>query len=982
MDEDLGIDTLVPVDAQINTEHRSAARTGDPMANLVGTGSSDTLIGGNSKDVIIALEDDDIVDGGGGSDWISGDAGNDWLFGGRGNDILIGGMGADLIHGGAGNDSIGLDDDSRNAGGGGLGGDLIYGDGYNTFALVPGGVVGQDPTVATQLGDDLIHGTVDADVIYGDNGDNADGLNVGGADSIFAGSGEDVVYGEGGNDSLSGEGGRDQLTGGDGKDTLRGGDSADVLSGGRGADVIDGGPGDDRIVYASIADSSGGKVDTVIDFSHGLNYSSGDKLDITALAGPGSDIHWTGAVAQSGAAWYEPVAGGVRLMVDVNGDAAADLEVFLAQTPFDLPFIRHSDVLGVVNADCVAVDDADSTIVEEGATAGNAQAFGSVTANDNDLDTDYLLVTNPGMFAGIYGSLVLTEWDGQWTYTLDNADLQTEQLAQGESVSEQFSYTISDGLTTSSATLVINITGANDAAIVSGDVTGAVIEGQTRNHFSPPAFPDSGQLYATDVDGPDNVFQAVAAGTPSFLGYGTYEVTSDGFWTYTLDDQNPTVQALTGGQFAADAFTVHTADGTAQQVTVTIQGTDDAPTLTGPLGTQHALEETPFVFSVANGTAISLSDPDSTSGTVTLSGGIWGKFTLAHKQDLTFTTGDGTDDPVMVFSGTIAALNAALEEMSVITPTNMNGPAVMGVSAGGSALNLFFTVHPVNDAPSGSSIPASTSEGAVLVFAPAANEPVVIGPNGAPQFIFSDPQDASFSSPALMGSNAFSGLVVTTLPTAGTLTNHGVAVAPGDFVSKDDLIQGQFHFVPDAGGFGTDYASFEFQVKDDGGTANGGVDLDPTPTTLVISVTPAVFHGNGTPGDDTLNGSNLNDILVGGPGSDTLNGSFGADIFRWAAGDEGAPAPTDIVNGFSPTIAPQTDALDLRDLLVGETASTLGDYLDFSFGGGNTTIDVRSGGALGPVDQKIVLTGVDLTSLGSEGDIIGKLLTSGKLITD
>jgi hypothetical protein len=67
---------------------------------------------------------------------------------------------------------------------------------------------------------------------------------------------------------------------------------------------------------------------------------------------------------------------------------------------------------------------------------------------------------------------------------------------------------------------------------------------------------------------------------------------------------------------------------------------------------------------------------------------------------------------------------------------------------------------------------------------------------------------------------------------------------------------------------------------------------------------------------------------------------------------------------------------------VGETASTLGDYLDFSFGGVNTTIDVRSSGALGPVDQQIVLTGVDLTSLGSEGDIIGKLLTSGKLITD
>ena len=34
------------------------------------------------------------------------------------------------------------------------------------------------------------------------------------------------------------------------------------------------------------------------------------------------------------------------------------------------------------------------------------------------------------------------------------------------------------------------------------------------------------------------------------------------------------------------------------------------------------------------------------------------------------------------------------------------------------------------------------------------------------------------------------------------------------------------------------YTSFTFQVQDNGGTANGGVDLDPTPNTLTINVTP------------------------------------------------------------------------------------------------------------------------------------------------
>ena len=33
------------------------------------------------------------------------------------------------------------------------------------------------------------------------------------------------------------------------------------------------------------------------------------------------------------------------------------------------------------------------------------------------------------------------------------------------------------------------------------------------------------------------------------------------------------------------------------------------------------------------------------------------------------------------------------------------------------------------------------------------------------------------------------------------------------------------------------YATFTFQVQDDGGTANGGVDLDPTPNTITVNVT-------------------------------------------------------------------------------------------------------------------------------------------------
>lgn len=77
-----------------------------------------------------------------------------------------------------------------------------------------------------------------------------------------------------------------------------------------------------------------------------------------------------------------------------------------------------------------------------------------------------------------------------------------------------------------------------------------------------------------------------------------------------------------------------------------------------------------------------------------------------------------------------------------------------------------------------------------------------------------------------------------------------------------------------------------------------------------------------------------------------------------------------------------SDRLDLTDLLEGENSSNLTDYSHFTFDGMNTTVEVKSHGAGGAVDQKIVLTGVNLTSLGTDSDIISTLLANGKLTTD
>ena len=92
------------------------------------------------------------------------------------------------------------------------------------------------------------------------------------------------------------------------------------------------------------------------------------------------------------------------------------------------------------------------------------------------------------------------------------------------------------------------------------------------------------------------------------------------------------------------------------------------------------------------------------------------------------------------------------------------------------------------------------------------------------------------------------------VPGAGTLTLTGVARHRGrQVVSVANINAGQsgVHAGPSANAAG--YASFTFQVQDDGGTANGGVDLDQTPNTITINVTSVNDAPAGTDNTVTTN---------------------------------------------------------------------------------------------------------------------------------
>ena len=97
-----------------------------------------------------------------------------------------------------------------------------------------------------------------------------------------------------------------------------------------------------------------------------------------------------------------------------------------------------------------------------------------------------------------------------------------------------------------------------------------------------------------------------------------------------------------------------------------------------------------------------------------------------------------------------------------------------------------------------------------------------------------------FIDPVNIPSNALKAVEITTLPAVGTLTDRGVAVTQGQFVSAIDISGGKLVYTPALHTFGQNYGNFNFHVQDDGGTANGGFDIDPAAKTLRIDVIPEI----------------------------------------------------------------------------------------------------------------------------------------------
>ena len=554
-----------------------------------------------------------------------------------------------------------------------------------------------------------------------------------------------------------------------------------------------------------------------------------------------------------------------------------------------------------VNDPPVAADDA-ATVAEDNVLKGT-----SVLANDSDAHGGAPSENNTPLTAQLvgdvaHGSLTLNA-DGTYTYTPD-ADYNG---------TDSFTYQAVDSLggVSNTGTVTITVTSVNDPPVATDD-TATIAEDNVLNGASVLA--NDGDLHGGAPSENNTPLTAQLGAGPA---HGGLVFNSDGTYTYTPDADYNGTDSFT--YKAVDSLGAVSNTGT---VTITVTSVNDPPVATDDAATVSE-------DNVLNGSSVLANDSDLHGGapsenntplTAQLGAG------PAHGGLVFNSDGTYTYTPDADFNGTDSFTYQAVDSLGGVSNT----------------ATVAITVASVNDAPAGADGTVTTDEDTAYVFS-------------TKDFGFSDPND----SPA----NNLSAVRIDAIPLAGALLLSGAAVQGGDTIAVADIVAGHLTFQPDADANGNGYATFTFQVQDDGGTANGGVDLDPSANTITIDVTPVNDapvatddayggHENQTltiaaPGvlsnDSDVEGDKLSAVLDAGPAHGTLSlgadGSFvytpdldysGSDTFTYHANDGALDSETATVQITIPSLENQS----LTGTAAAETI--LG-------GGGNDTLDGAGG---------------------------------------
>ena len=354
----------------------------------------------------------------------------------------------------------------------------------------------------------------------------------------------------------------------------------------------------------------------------------------------------------------------------------------------------------------------DSASVAEGGTLTiNAS---TLLSNDSDLEGQTLSLTS--VSNAVNGTASLSEDKATITYTHDGS----------ETTSGSFIYTVSDGSASSTATVNITVTPANDPPTASND-SASVAEGGTLTI-------SASTLLANDSD-PEGATLSITS--VSNVVNGTVSLSEDKTTvTYTHD----------GSETTSGSFTYTVSDGSASStatVNITVTPANDPPTASNDSA------------SVAEGSTLTISastllandsDPEGKTLSITsVSNAVNGTASLSEDKATITYTHDGSETTSGSFTYTISDGSAS------------------------STATVNITVTPANDPPTASNDSASVAEGGTLTISAStllAND--------------SDPEGATLSLTSV--SNVVNGTVsLSEDKTTVTYTHDGSETTSGSF---------------------------------------------------------------------------------------------------------------------------------------------------------------------------------------------------------
>ncbi len=596
----------------------------------------------------------------------------------------------------------------------------------------------------------------------------------------------------------------DTVVGGAGSDNFTANNDGDTMTGGAGNDTLIGGTGSDTAVFSGVFGnytiSTSGNVTTIADHVGTDGSDTLTGIEFAKFADQTVTLNGSGGAA--------PVlGGGGNALTYVENSAPVAIDAALTVSDIDSPNLAGATVTitaGFVDGDLLT-------------SAGQAGITSSYNAG-----THVLTLSGSASLAAYQAVLRSVAFSSS-----------SDDPTHGGNVSRTVAFVINDGTQSSNtATSTIGVTSVNDAPFGT-DATLTIGQG-TAHPFSAVEFGFG------DHDG--NALLAVEITTLPALGSLTDNgaaVTAGQF--VSVADINAghlvytPVASGAGANYAHFTFQVEDDGGTAngganldpspRTLTFNVTPNTSAPVLGGDGNTVSYVEQAaPVVIDPG----LTVADSDSVNligATVSNADAVTGDVLgFVAQNGITGSYDPNTRILTLSGSASVAAYQVALRSVTFSStsdnptdPLAYTRPIHFVVNDGTQNSNTAsstITVYAVDDAPSGTDATLTFAQDTAHHFS-------------AAEFGFSD-----------IDGNALLAVEITTLPALGSLTDNGLAVTAGQFVGVSDLNAGHLVYTPAAGGSGTNYAHFTFQVEDDGSTANGGVPVDPTPNTLTFNVTP------------------------------------------------------------------------------------------------------------------------------------------------